>query len=174
MLTLDRWAPGRRGLGLGVVVLLAALAVLAQRSWPDNAPVLGGGLDPVEQEARVLEQRREEMVRRNRRKARVAQALAAGRLSLLEAAGYYRALDLGPPAIDWERFRGHWPGSNDAERHCHEAIEWAHPSAGLEGDPRGQEVRNRLCAELAEHLRRGPLRLPQPTRPLEDLDHDAD
>ncbi len=169
MLMLDR-----RVLGLGVGVLLGALALLAPWGGLDIAGALGEGLEPaVEQEARALEQTRRELVLRNRRKDRVARTLLAGRLSLLEAAAYYRALDLGPPALDWQRFRSWWPGGSDAERHCHEVIEWAYPRACLEGDVHGRALRDRLSAELAEHLRRGPLRLPEPATPLEALDDDA-
>jgi hypothetical protein len=153
---------------VGATLLLGTLALLARERWPGTTLVLRPDPDdPEAQRTRELEQLREVLVRRTYRRHRVASSLLAGRLSLLEAAGYFRALAQGPPAFDWERFRERWPSASDAERHCHEVI-------GYVCSEEDVETRARLRAELAEHLRRGPLRLPQPARPLEDLDHDAD
>jgi hypothetical protein len=170
---MSRYSPDRRVLILAVVLLLGALLVPAQRRWRTTVPAPGETLDtPETLRTRALDQTMEETVRRARRKDRVLRALLAGRLSLLEAAGYFRALELGSPPFHWEQFRSRWPGSSDAERHCHEVIDAAHDLANRAGDPRGKEVCNRLRGELAEHLRRGPLLLPEPAKPLKDLDQE--
>src|SRR5438552_3903687 len=148
--TTGRW-PGGRLLRLVAGVLLGTSALLAVGRWQERTPFPGSERDGEDgQRARELEQQREAIIRRTKRKALVAQAVLAGRLSLLEAAAYFRALELEPPTFHWTAYRSIWPGGTDAERHCHEVIHYA-CSAGTEA------ACDRLRAELAEHLRRGPL-----------------
>jgi hypothetical protein len=89
----------------------------------------------------------------------VAQAVLARRVTLLEGAAYFRALNHQPPDFDWDIFRAIRPGDNDDERHCHEVIHWVY-LALEDSDPcQAEAMRARLSAELDDHLRRGPIRL---------------
>jgi hypothetical protein len=91
----------------------------------------------------------------------VAGQVAQRRLSLLEGAARFRALDGKEPPVVLARLRMTYPGDTAEERCCRHLIHWVrlwlndHPRA----DPR---IPARLEAELEEHLRGGTLRLPEP------------
>jgi hypothetical protein len=145
-----------------VAVLVGALALLARSAW--KGALLPGGQNAPAEEAREadLEQKSQETLLRIKRKHRVARELWAGRLTLLEAAALFRALDHGPPALNWVHFRKSWPGSSDDERHCHIVIDWVFYNARHEMCPcQAEALRQGLDAQLREHLRRGPVRLRQ-------------
>jgi hypothetical protein len=162
-MTLIHRLPGARPLLLvGVAVLVGALALLARSSW--KGALLPGGPNASSEEAREadLEQKSQETLLRIKRKHRVAQELWAGRLTLLEAAALFRALDRGPPAFNWEHFRNSRPGNSDDERYCHVVIDWVYYDARHEMGPcKAEALRQGLDAQLREHLRRGPVRLRQ-------------
>jgi hypothetical protein len=143
------------------MVLVVAVAVLGTalmlamrgRRAPAPSPAGEAGYHESPPEVRGFE-------RRQARKDQVVQAVLAGRLTLLEAAALFRALDRGPPTFHWDSFRARWPGDSDDERHCHEVIDFM-ASAAIRDDPcKGKALRERLQAELAEHLRCGSLCLP--------------
>src|SRR5262249_32180009 len=104
-------------------------------------------------------------------------ALLAGRMTLLEAAACFRDLNWEPPAFHWDYFRARWPGDSDDERHCHEVLAWVLLQTRGTGNARAgpdnctaEAARTKLEAELAEHLRCGPLHLPEITRSPAFLD----
>ena len=95
---------------------------------------------------------------RNRAKARVADEVLAGRLSLLQAAAAFRDLDERWPRspIMWAYFPN---AASDDEIHCLHVISYV----GMEAPPdRAAELTGRLHAELDAMLRNGTLRLPDP------------
>jgi hypothetical protein len=105
-----------------------------------------------------LEEKRRALFQFVEAKAAVARELAAGRLTLFEAASRARHVDHQNPDFHWEEFRRGTPGGNDDERHCWEVIELlrGHLSEG----PHAEELVTRHTAELQRHLDRGPLCLP--------------
>jgi hypothetical protein len=114
----------------------------------EDEPVAGED-DRIEREVAACERRREA-------RRRIALDLAAGRLTLLEAAEHFRDLNEAYPGFSWIPFRRHFPGSSDDERHCRQVIKFV----ALEGGPgRAATARERLEAQLQDHLRRGTLRL---------------
>jgi hypothetical protein len=165
MLPISR-VPVARGLLLvGVVVLVGALAVAVQGRW--------SGPDSREQQERLadeMEQHRRAVIMRLERKERVIEAFLAGRLTLLEAAAYFRALDQGPPEFHWEHFRLYVPGATDEERHCNEVIDVAFCVERSISLAEAEQLRDCLRDELREHMQRGPLQLPELPRPLTSLD----
>jgi hypothetical protein len=152
--------PGIRPLELvGVAVLVGALALLA-------CSLRDGEIHPGEptvssEEARLaeMEERLQAIAQRVKRRQRVTDELVAGRLTLLEAAALFRALDRAPPAFNWDIFRLYTPGNSDDERHCHEVIAWVYLTLRVTDQCKAEALRQDLDRQLGEHQRLGPLRL---------------
>jgi hypothetical protein len=174
---IGRWLGGRAVLLVGVAVLGAL--VLLTRGW-QQGDILPGWQGPDAEQARLeFEQRAPALHRRMQRKQRVVQAVLAGRVTLLEAAAYFRALDREGPSYNWDYFRARWPGDSDDERHCHQVLDFVYlQMGGSNGSPAepvncmAEAARTKLRAELDEHLRRGQLRLPEVTEFPAFLEHD--
>jgi hypothetical protein len=161
-MTLINCLPGARPLLLvGVAVLVGALALLARSSWKGD--VLPDGQNISSEEARQadLDQKIQLVSLRLKRKQRVTDEMLAGRLTLLEAAALFHALDLAPPAFNWDNFRISGPGNSDDERHCQEVIDWVTRTVGGTDRCEAEALRQDLDRQLSEHQRRGPLRLRQ-------------
>src|SRR5205823_2885629 len=111
---------------VGVTALVGAAALLA---WNWTEAGLSGEEDSYAQEVKrsaELDQVAKGLMRRLDRKERVTRALLAGRLTLLEAAAYFSALNQAAPEFHWGYFRETTPGDTDEERHCHKVIECAY------------------------------------------------
>jgi hypothetical protein len=148
----------RRNLRLGpcAALLSASALLLTLLLRPDGRagpqPGRGAQAGPVD----LSDRERAAHFRRSEARRRVAQDLAAGRLTLLEAAEHFRDLNGSYPGFNWYQFRRHFPGSSDDERHCRQVIQFV----ALETETGPAAVaRQRLEAELEGHLRRGTLRL---------------
>jgi hypothetical protein len=100
---------------------------------------------------------------------RILQAVHSRRLTLVEAAALFRDLNRSDPNFPWHAFRSYYAGATDDERHCREIIDNAAEALDLPPAEIGA-LTARLEAELQEHLRYGPLRLPESliTMPLPD------
>jgi hypothetical protein len=98
-------------------------------------------------------------ITRLKRKLQVSRSVSAGRLTLLEAAALFRALEHEVPAPR-DPFRCERPGQSEEEHHCRQVIGWVHEDLGMADPRRAQKVRDLLEGQLQEHLRRGALRLP--------------
>jgi hypothetical protein len=119
------------------------------------------GLDPGEKERRVqLEATRKVVLAQSRARRATAQALAAGRTSLLAAGSRIREIDLARPSFRWQDFRAYFPGNSDEERFCRKAMDFAEAEL-LRQPERAQALRQRLERELRQALRRGLLRSPE-------------
>jgi len=93
-------------------------------------------------------------------KREVIKRLLGGRLTLLEAAGWFRALHRplsnGGDPLDYQ------PGKTKAERTCRMVIAWAKAEVAVQSPSQAIEVGRRLEAELAACLARdGEPRLPE-------------
>lgn len=89
-------------------------------------------------------------------KRQLTRELLAGRLTLLETAARYRALDRAHAGFVWNAFRRELPGRSDDERHCRMVIAVAEGEVSRKEAP---AVVARLTAELDDHLKRGPISL---------------
>jgi hypothetical protein len=158
MILLNRLPGARPVLSVGVAVLVGGLALLA---WSWKGEILPDEPDASSEEARQadLEQRLQGVAQRIKRKQRVTDELAAGRLTLLRAAALFRALAHAPPAFNWNRFRTTWPGNSDDERHCQEVIDWVYKTLRVTDRCKAEALRQDLDRQLGEHQRQGPLRL---------------
>jgi hypothetical protein len=153
MIRIDR--VGRSGMLLAG--LLAAAGLILAGRMGGNRPCALPDLVETECKTRQLDQDLKGALARVQGKQRVINDLLDGRLTFLEAAGHFRALDRLPPPFFWEHFRFAYPADSDEERHCLEVIAFLEshddPCLGLAAVPRYQ-------AELREHLKRGPIQLP--------------
>ena len=151
---------------LAAFLLLAGLAALApwagrllRHAWQDDA---------IEREAAhraELERRGVLGLARLARKREIAQALAGGRMPLLEAAARLGALNRMAPEVPWRLYRDAHPGASDEERFCREAISWAESELPEDDPCEAAAVLGRLEAELDRHLRGGGPRLPEVAEP---------
>jgi hypothetical protein len=156
-LSRGRWQLVAVGL-VGVLLLAAVADRRAQRANPGPEDSRAAGPDQEAQtQLRAIDDRRA-------RKGRIVAALIAGRLTLLEAAGRFRALDRGPPPFHWEEFHAHYQGDSDEERHCHEVLAWVEIELADTDPCLLVATHARLLDELETHLIRGRLRLPEPPR----------
>ncbi len=161
----------RRRSGWALVAALAVLSVVASvwlAFWAAGRAVRLVELIglPVEEgrRGRELDEARRAALHRMELKEETIKAVLAGRLGLVEAAARFRDLDERNADFNWQAFRGIHPGASDDERHCRKvlaALEWFREQAPRRVDT----ARSRLGAELEQHLRRGPIRLPPRTGP---------
>lgn len=94
-------------------------------------------------------------------RARVVLLVSQGRMSLLEAAARWADLNRRP-WYDMRLFQEAHPGASDEEKYCRGMIEMV-ANLLAEQDPcQAEAVRAQLEHELDDHLRRGPLTLPEP------------
>jgi hypothetical protein len=100
------------------------------------------------------------LIARQTAKRKVAAELAAGRLTLVEAAARIRHLKDGPDNF-WTFIRANERGNSDEERLCRHVIGWT--EATLFNRPaEAARITARLEAELKNHLRRnGKVILPR-------------
>jgi hypothetical protein len=154
----------RRGwlLVLAVAVLVSALVLIR------GAGRRGGSADPPEGSAEYEQRRGEEplvqtraSIARIEHRKDLIRELLAGRLTLLETAAHFRALDRSNPSFNWDAFRRGNAGDTDEERHCREVIGWVETDLERTDPCLALATCNRLEGELQEHLRLGTLRLPR-------------
>jgi hypothetical protein len=103
-----------------------------------------------------------ELVQRTVARGRLADALLAGRLNLIEAAKGFRELDARSPTFDLESFQQHTPGRTDMEKYCRLVIMVVEGQLNS-NDERAREVLGRLEKELNQHISRGPLHFSTPS-----------
>jgi hypothetical protein len=94
-------------------------------------------------------------------KDRVAEQLIVGEITLFQAGASFLALHDAPELLD--RLRQSFSSSSDNESACRQAIAWAEVRTRVMHSPElGEAVRQRLEAELREHLERyGTVELPE-------------
>ncbi len=145
-------------LAASVLLCLVLAAEMGRRHEPGRLAKQGaaGQPEPLDETRRQIEA----IVHRVNSKRHIARELIAGRLTLLQAAGQFRALNQAPPRLHWKEFCAAYPGDSDEERHCREVI--AVVTLELENSDSCLclAVRARLVAELESHRERGTLRLP--------------
>jgi hypothetical protein len=112
----------------------------------------------------ALERKSTGTIARIATKVEVSKQVLAGELTLLEAAALFRAADQQPPVFLWEEFRRAFPGATDEERHCREVIVWVERVQSKKDPCLAEATRVALEAQLAEQLKRGPLRLPEASK----------
>lgn len=88
----------------------------------------------------------ERVVARIEEKTRLAEEVAAGRMTLREAASRCAALNRDNPSLRPDIWRTAYPGATEEERHCREVL--AYVRSVVQDDPAGVSVVARLEAEL--------------------------
>jgi hypothetical protein len=155
-----------------LLCFLSALVVLAGLAWvrPEWTEAVGealtGGDSGRVEEAR---RRREELVKRDgvlfRRiaaKEEVIRELIAGRLSLWQAARWFKQLNENPRDLtaDYLEF---FPGATDDEKQCRQVLDWTRLAVQRLAASRASALLARLEAELEERRRLGGGLLTLPT-----------
>jgi hypothetical protein len=107
-----------------------------------------------------IDARTDEVMNRMWQGDEVADAVANGRMSLLEGAARVRDISTAAPAFSWLHFRASYAGASDDERFCRALILRLGNLLGRDED-RARAVVARLEAELREHRDRGTLHLPE-------------
>jgi hypothetical protein len=150
--------------GLGGVIFIGAGR--ACPTWTARLGLDSLGLAALEEQMARERQRSAELDRLNQlvyprlvAKYQVTAALAAGRLSLLEAAARFRALDQMAPGHPPAIFHSYYAGSSDEERYCRQAIQLLRASRNSASEQTA--LAEQLEAELSEHLAHGTLHLPE-------------
>lgn len=151
--------PWSRALNLPCTLAAALTAVVARtvlcRPAPARIPNREG---LVGQE---LESQVHAVYLRVMRRLQYAEAVRAGRMSLLEAASRNVALSRQPPRFHWETFRMQYAGLSDEELLRRYVIEMATTLMAYEDPGKARDLREALERELEAHLHRGPLVLPK-------------
>jgi hypothetical protein len=94
-------------------------------------------------------------------KGEVIRRLIDGRVTLGEAAAWFRTLNR-PSAAGGRDFTADFPGATEEERLCRQAIAWAKSKARVSSASREEAVGRRLEAEFAQlQSRDGVVRLPE-------------
>jgi hypothetical protein len=140
---------------LGACVLIGSLGLVAL------------ALEPGYRQSAELEKSTQNTILRLKGKEETVQKYLDGKLTFLETAAHFRALDQGAPGFNWEEFRDAYPGDSDEERHCREVIACVRALPSSQGSSAGQETVKRLEAELRRHLRDGTPKLPAVDSPDE-------
>jgi hypothetical protein len=154
------------------VSLLAALLAGAARLRPDWVSGLGldGSAPPdvrrqmeaERQRAALLDRRTEVVRRRLDAKNEIVGQLVDGRLTLAEAAAWFKALNESPadcPAVP----HGEFPGASEGERLCRQVMSWVRADLSRQSASQAEAMSVRLEEELRTLLGRdGTVHLPQP------------
>ena len=158
---------GRRFLGVAAVAALSAVPLAWLAGWAAEQTLGLSGLSRSLAEARPRRRDLDDAIRRAavrvRAKEAVVTELLAGRVTLLQAAARFRAIDRAMPEGFWARFGRTRPDDSDHEYYCRQVIGYVTPTTD---DDRSWELVLRLEAELREHLKNGTLRLPQTRSPI--------
>ena len=157
----------RIGLCLAVLGLVAAGAKYADPSWfcdpgPEGLPLseVQDYLQRQVERGEALDSLLEKQKRQREARAELVFELAAGRLTLVEAAARIRDLYGSTPSF-WEGLRMAEKGNTDEERLCRHAIGWVE-SMLADRPCEASAVAARLEAELGDHLaRHGKVILPR-------------
>ena len=154
------------------VSLLAALLAGVARLRPEwvSVPGLDGSgpsdagrqMEAERQRAALLDRRNEVVSRRLDAKNVVVGQLLDGRMTLAEAAAWFKALNESPadcPAVA----HGEFPGASEGERLCRQVIGWAQAERAGQSASQAEATNARLEEELQTLLGRdGTVHLPRP------------
>jgi hypothetical protein len=143
------------GLAVFVAVLVGFSAL--SRAWlkdsfPPTDPLDGAVAEPEEQpKSEQISSGVQVLMERGRVKDRVVGELLAGKITLLEAAAWFRSLYEEPGS--WPNPRSPRPRRDEGERWCRLVIDWAVAKTAHDKSAReARAARQRLEDELQEHL----------------------
>jgi hypothetical protein len=137
--------------------LLTAWGVVAARR-PDFPSPWASGVRPGPQ-TQLLVPGDDAVPTLNRTKAEVIQRLLDGRITLPEAAAWFKSLNR--PGRNGLDLLAGYPGASEGERLCRQVIAWAKARAETQSYSEAEVVGQRLEAELRARLERdGEVRLP--------------
>jgi hypothetical protein len=135
---------------LGLIALAAGLSAvhlaLSGRLGPmeprrDRVALGSWRVEPPPKQTKVV-------FRRGQKKAEVIEELLRGKLTLLEAAAWFRFLNDNPPDYP-ARFREAFPGRSDGEKACRNVLQWLSATGCSKGEQKpNPDVLASLHAEL--------------------------
>lgn len=166
--------------GARILVLLSASLLAggmyraAHAGWERIG--LGESWARIEEEmarSRRLDRITERLLPRLLLKQRISRRVAAGRMTLFEAAAHFRDIARQFPEFNWSAFRAAHPGASDDERHCHAVIAFVHGELGEDGSF-AEATHDQLRQQLADRLRSGPIRLPEIAEAPADFGNDPE
>jgi hypothetical protein len=118
-----------------------------------NLPELQRRCEESQRHRAELDERTQPLMRRLQEKSRVSRELAAGRLTLLQAAVQFRDLNAqGRP--NPVPLRARFAGSTEAERVCRQVILWTYEEVEMVDAERAERLRASLEEELRQELAR--------------------
>jgi hypothetical protein len=142
--------------------LLCGLAVVAIglcARWPGAGCLQGWNVVRLLEEIEALQKQGENLDAQIQAvsynlaaKNRIAAAVEAGQLSLLDAADRYRKLNESQPDFDWPAFRERIPAGSEEERHCRQVLGWVEARLRIDQPEKLEAVMARLEAELQHSL----------------------
>ena len=146
---------------LVVVVLLGGTVWVYRDGLSPSRPYSPADQLTVDEKERgaKLEERRQYLLNRHRGQAQVIQDVAAGRCTLLAAAGRFRTLYRGDKLIE-RALHDVYPAATEEERLCRWVI--GYTQTDREDEPGTPELIARLEKEMREHVERGTLHIPEP------------
>jgi hypothetical protein len=140
------------------IVCAACAAILiagwCAYTWRQGRPEAGAPQSVVIQGDGGLDRQIGAVSDRLSAKAHIADEVAAGRLSLREAAAAFRDLDAQQPRQVYDHPAAFPPGASEDERRCRAVIDWAVNAAPPDHAP---ALARRLEAELEVLLRQDPV-----------------
>jgi hypothetical protein len=145
---------------LTALTLAAGSLLLVALLGPDDGTAAEQSSTQALRRGEQLEQLSRVAVARSHLKYDIARAAIDRRLTLLEAAECYRAINRSWTRFQADEHRRLYPGNTDVERHCREVIRWVHRVLQETNPSLSQALVTQLEEELQAHLRSGFLRLP--------------
>jgi hypothetical protein len=155
---------------LTVVLLMGAALLSAVSEWDYLNETQGTSpltrvasyfVPSLGEDRRALDARMSILVERSRKFDHLAEEVSAGRMALFDGAARLREVCRATPNFAWERFRESHRGQTDDERFCRMLIGRVGSLLLPRDADQAQAVVDRLETELEEHLKHGPLHLPE-------------
>jgi hypothetical protein len=116
-----------------------------------NLPELQRRKAAADQRSAELARKDALVVERVLAKDQVVREVLADRMTLLQAAAWFRRLNTATPEIPGPDPRN-YPGRTEGERYCRQVLLWARMETEELTPSHAEEIRCRLEAELAAHL----------------------
>jgi hypothetical protein len=153
-----------RLLGIPIFCAVVSLSVIAASTeWLTGKGAASGLLTLAAEQRRTLrlEQESDAVLDRLYVKDKIVAQLMAGEITLSQAGAWFLTLNDTPELV--RRMCQTFPGSSEGESACRQVIAWAEVAGRIKHSPeQGEAVRQRLEAELREHLERyGTVELPE-------------
>jgi hypothetical protein len=143
---------------LAVLGVASAALTIFRPAWATKVGLDVWNLPDLESRMAAAEQQSADLTRKNalvcdriEAKEQVLQELLAERMTLLQAAAWFRRLDTATPEVPGAP-PDRYPGRTEGERYCYLVMDWALSNREELTPSHAEEIRGRLQAELDAHL----------------------